>query len=124
VYLPTYRLQSSAAPGETPPPVSLPTALVEGTLVEDEGCIWVEADGSRWLVLWPNGSTAVVDGGQVVVRNDGHQAIVGTHVSGGGGEYRQEHYAFVVGLIGEPVPLPCQASGLYVLGYNLKTIAN
>lgn len=123
VYLPTYP-PANAAPGESARPISLPTALLEGTLVDDDGCLWIEDDVFRWLVLWPSGSSAVEDNGQVVVRSDGNRAAVGTQVSAGGGEYRQDNYNFVVELIGEQIPNRCRASGLYWLGYDVQTVGD
>lgn len=120
VYLPMYDLDR-AAPGESPGPVSRPTALLEGILIEDDGCLWVETDGVRSLMLWPVGSAAEVRDGRIVVRSDGNEAIADTAITGGGGEYGPDLYWFVVQLIGEEVPAACRASGSYWLGYDIRT---
>lgn len=99
-----------------------PTALLEGTLLEEDGCLWIESRDIRWLVLWPGGSSVVEEGEQIVVRNGGERAVVGSDVSAGGGEYGPEHYDFVVGLIGEEVPAACRVAGLYWLGYDVQTV--
>jgi hypothetical protein len=122
VFLPTYTLQSGG-PGQSQPPVTLPTGLLEGILVEEDGCLWVEADPFRSLVLWPTDSSAVIDDSdRVVVRNGGHEAIVGTAITAGGGEYTDEHYAFVVEILGEALPSACRASGLYWIGYEIQSV--
>lgn len=112
VYLPTYG-----------PLNGLPAALLEGTLIEDDGCLWIESERTRWLVLWPRGSAVVEDAGERVVRNGGQRAVIGTRVSAGGGEYGDGHYEFVVELIGEQISAPCREAGLYWLGYEVQTLA-
>lgn len=57
------------------------------------------------------------------VVNGNKRAVLGTHVSAVGGEYKQGHYDFVVELIGEDVPAPCQAAGQYWLGWQIRTVA-
>lgn len=104
IYLPTYGSMNA-----------MPAALLEGTLVEEDGCLWIEAGDDRWLVLWPGGTSVANDGGQLVVQSGGAQAVVGTRVSAGGGEYGPGNYRFVVELIGEEVPSACQQTGLYWL---------
>jgi hypothetical protein len=111
LFLPTYRPMNSA-----------PTALLEGTLVEDDGCLWIETDNGRHLMLWPEASSVLDGDGQRAVRNDGDVAIVGTRVSAGGGEYGTEHYEFVVELIGRDVPEPCRTSGKYWLCREVRTV--
>jgi hypothetical protein len=96
--------------------------LLEGVLIEDDGCLWVEGEGVRWLVLWPVGTSAVVEDYRIIVRNGGNEAVVGTPVTGGGGEYGENQYRFVVSLIGEEVPTACRASGFYWLGYDVQTV--
>ncbi len=121
-------------PGLTPSPVAsegiflpmyrpldgYPAALLQGTLVHDGGCLWIESGSTRLLVLWPSDTSVVAQGGQLVVRNAGQQAIVGTAVSAGGGEYYPENYDFVVGLIGQQVPPQCRGSDLYWLASSVE----
>ena len=106
VFLPTYRPMSGG-----------PLALIDGTLAEEDGCLWIDSVNGRHLVLWPSGSSVVDVDGQRVVHNDGNRAVVGTHVSAVGGEYGPENYRFVVELIGREVPEPCRATGRYWLGF-------
>ena len=106
IYFPTYGSMDA-----------LPVGVLEGTLVEDDGCLWLESDGSRWLVLWPNGAQAVEANVGVVVREGTNEAVVGEPIRLGGGEYGIEKYAFVADLIGEEVPPVCRESGLFWLGY-------
>lgn len=104
IYLPTYGSMNG-----------MPTALLEGTLIEEDGCLWIEAADDRWLVLWPSGTSVITDGGQLVVQSGAEPAVVGTRVSAGGGEYGPGNYRFVVELIGEEVPSACQQAGHYWL---------
>ena len=101
-----------------------PTAPVDGTLVESDGCLWVDAaaDGSRSLVLWPDNATLVEDDGRLVVRQAGNEAIVGQPMRATGGQYNHEdHYEFVIELIGEEIPEECQASHFWLV-YDANTV--
>ena len=111
LYFPTYG-----------PMNGLPTAELAGTLIEENGCLWVESDGSRWLVLWPGSARAVEADIGVVVREGTNEAVVGEPVRMGGGEYSDEHYEFVVDLIGEEIPPACRTSGLYWLGHEARAV--
>lgn len=104
IYLPTYGSMNA-----------MPAGLLEGTLIEDDGCLWIEAGDDRWLVLWPSGTSVANDGGQLVVQIGGETAVEGQRVSAGGGEYGPENYRFVVELIGEEVPTACRQAGRYFL---------
>lgn len=112
MFLPTYR-----------PLDALPAALLHGMLIEEGGCLWIEADGIRWLVLWPDGTYATVEDDQLVVYNGGERAVVGTRVSAGGGEYGPQDEAFVSDLIGEVLPTACRRTGLYWLGHSIRPAA-
>jgi hypothetical protein len=96
VFLPTYRAMDG-----------MPAAEIRGQLVERNGCLTIEADGERWLLLWPPGSSATLGADGLVVRSGGAQAVVGTAVVTGGGEYGPESRAFVADLIGTPPPAAC-----------------
>lgn len=74
------------------------------------------------LLLWPPGTSAQQLVDRLVVRNDGKEAVVGTRISAGGGQYGDDHDAFVRELVGEPIPDSCRASGLYWLGYEVQSI--
>ena len=102
VFLPTYR-----------PMNGYPAALIQGTLVEDNNCLYIDSNGERNLVLWPPGTSTALDGGQLVVRGAGQQVAVGTAVEAGGGQYKS--YNYVTGLIGESVPAACRGSDIYWL---------
>jgi hypothetical protein len=65
-----------------------PAALMAGVLEVRSGCIFVAADGDRWLLLWPDGYTAqLVDGGLEILDEDGRVvATEGERLRVGGGE--------------------------------------
>jgi hypothetical protein len=100
----------------TPPPTSevffptwqmdaRPEALVDGTLVEHDGCLFSSWGEGESLILWERGLSydgrAVLDaGGSVVAR-------VGEPFRGAGGYYAASDRAFVEDLIGEPIPERC-----------------
>jgi hypothetical protein len=70
-------------------PMDTPLALIDGVLVERAGCLFVERDDTRWLLLWPEGSSArlIVEGVVEVLDEDGE--VVGREggpVRFGGGE--------------------------------------
>ena len=77
----------------------------------------------RVLVLWPGGAQAVEADVGLVVRDGTNEAVVGEPVRMGGGEYSDEHYGFVVELIGEEIPPACREGGLYWLGYEARAAA-
>lgn len=96
---------------------ALPVGVLEGTLVEEDGCLLVEAGGSRWLVLWPGSARAVEADAGLVVRDGTNEAVVGEPIRLGGGEYGMDNYDFVVDLIDEEVPPACRESEQFWLGY-------
>ncbi len=99
-----------------------PAGELNGTLIEEDGCLWVDTGPSRSLILWPPEARVVDDGGVRAIHDRGDVAIVGEPVHLGGGEYSEEHYEFVVQLIGEDIPPACRAGGLYWLGYEAQTV--
>lgn len=111
VFLPTY-----------PPWDILPLGQIGGRLVEDNGCLWIENTG-RSLAIWPSGSRIERDGTSLVVVNTrGARAVVGTEVIGGGGEFGQENYAFVVETIGEEIPDECRGDDEYLIVYDVRPV--
>ncbi|MGH2680524.1 MAG: hypothetical protein ACRDG8_08600 [Actinomycetota bacterium] len=85
------------------PEGGVPTAIVQGVLVEDGRCLIVEANGVRTLVLWEVGwgfeEGALLDpAGEPVAR-------VGELIHGGGGYYSSR--AHFEELAGEQVPERC-----------------
>jgi hypothetical protein len=101
-----------------------PTALIIGTLIVRDGCIWIKTDdGGSDLVLWPQGvSLGVGPAGRIeVVGMPGATAPtpMGSTVEMGGGEYKDEQ--FVAQLIGESIPRTCRAER-YWLATELRTV--
>jgi hypothetical protein len=112
LYLPTHR-----------PMNAMPDGLVEGVLLEAGGCLWIEdADDARMLVLGPPGTTARQDEAGLAIDVQGEVLRLGMRISAGGGQYQAEHQAFVHDLIGEAVPEPCRATGMYWLAGNVSTL--
>jgi hypothetical protein len=72
-----------------PPSGSSMAALMEGTLVEVDGCLRIEDDhyADGWLVLWPFGSDIRVDNDRIEVINRNGQPVarVGERLRAGGG---------------------------------------
>lgn len=62
-------------------------ALLEGTLVAADGCLWIEAgDGSRHLVIWPSDTGRGMINGQPAVLGPGNELLAetGSHTMLGG----------------------------------------
>lgn len=79
-------------------------ALLTGTLTKGPGgCLYVEADGARALVLWRHGTTLSEDGQSV--SNDGKTITIGDHVEIGGG--------FVNRLPAAVLPTDCDGSSVF-----------
>lgn len=100
-----------------------PEALVSGTLVERDGCLFAASGDSASLILWERGLAyrggTVVDGGRVL-------AQVGEPFAGAGGYYSRSDLGFVEELIGEPVPercLPATDADGFVLAYDVGPAA-
>lgn len=96
-----------------PPANAIPAALLAGTLVLRDGCLWIETEPRQsYLALWPAGSYPVKSGNIVEVRaSDGTRlAAVGAVVVATGGELRDLDH--VSQLIGRDPPEACQA-GMY-----------
>lgn len=99
-----------------------PNAPVEGRLIEEGGCLWLErSDDQGGLLLWPSHAQLVEENGARVVRQDGFQAEVGQVMAATGGQYNHEdHYDFVVELIGQAIPAACR-SDYYWLAFDAYT---
>jgi len=106
VYVPTYGPMNGYPAGE-----------IQGTLVIDGGCLWIDGDRERSLVLWPDGTFVTEQG---VVSDGGQEFAFGVPVRLGGGQYGDDNYPFVVDLVGEEIPEPCREAGTYWLGYALQ----
>ena len=62
--------------------------LTEGTLVEDNGCLWIDEDsGYRWLVLWPEAAQLGSVGDRLAVTDGSNQVVVGERISAPGAGY-------------------------------------
>jgi hypothetical protein len=87
-----------------------PTGLLTGTLSLDDGCIFIEAHGDRWLALWP-WTVSVGANGSLAVEGNGVRVVEGVEFTVGGGEFNPtemvDHAEFVEGLIGQQVPEAC-----------------
>jgi hypothetical protein len=67
-----------------------PTALLDGTLQAEGGCVFLARDGERWLGLWPNDLRAELEGDRLQIV-DGHGRVLATEgepIQAGGGERR------------------------------------
>lgn len=114
VELPTYR-----------PLNGYPTALLEATLEKDSDCVYAAEpfSGTRYLVIWPPGTTlheynsseaAVIDGqGRVI-------ASIGEAVRLGGGEYAGHQLDFVRTLLATDIAAEC-VSGRYWLAATAQS---
>jgi len=85
-------------------------ALAEGTLEVEDGCLWLTLDDgrSRYLPIWPHGTSLVQDGADIVVASADRRAVlpVGSgHVILGGGESGPRQT--LEELIGQPIPDAC-----------------
>ena len=99
--LPTHRSTSES-----------PAALLEGTLALDGSCLVILGDrGQKWLPIWPPGfylaSTSLMD-----------ESGIGDTLSIGGGEYHENQWDFLAGLLATPVPSECRL-GTYWLASDV-----
>jgi len=86
--------QAAAPPGIFFPTFELggphPLAIIEGSLVEQDGCLFVTAHSERWLPLWPDGYSAKRSGDAIEVLSEDGRVIgrTGHPIRLGGGEAR------------------------------------
>jgi hypothetical protein len=59
-------------------------ALLAGTLVLDQGCLYADSDGQRWLPVFPSGGTEW-DATTQTLTMDGRAAVLGRTTEFGGG---------------------------------------
>jgi hypothetical protein len=96
-----------------------PAALLQGTLLERNGCVVLAGRSESVLLLWPEGySTRRDPDGSLVVLDDHGDRVgrMGDEVSLGGGlvgESRQ-HVEFAEKLIGQKIPGRCYADAYAV----------
>lgn len=85
---------------------AVPTGVVQGTLTEESGCVYIEGFDQLTLPVWEEG-LGFADGR--LLGSDGEPiAEVGEVVHGGGGLYGgAEGRAHLEDLAGEPIPERC-----------------
>jgi hypothetical protein len=90
-----------------------PTALIEGTLLARDGCVFIESEGQLLLVLWPEGFRIERNGKQLrILGGIGHpERRTGQPVELGGGG---TEFSFAEELIGEPIPSRCRAASYWI----------
>jgi hypothetical protein len=97
-----------------------PTAIVQGSLIEANRCLFLKANGGRTLILWEEGLGFEDD----ALLNAGGDPIasVGETIHGGGGYFGDlRHFE---DLAGEPVPERCVPAGdgdRFALIYDVET---
>jgi len=92
---------------------SYPSALIEGTLQERDGCVFIESEENLVLVLWPEGFRVERDGAELrIVGGIGHpEHSTGQPLELGGGS---ADLPFAQELIGEQIPARCRAAGYWI----------
>ena len=85
----------------------VPTGIVQGILVEEDRCLFVEANGQRTLVLWEAGMG--YEDGTLFDRRGDPIVRVGELIHGGGGYYGDR--AHMERLSGESIPERCILGG-------------
>jgi hypothetical protein len=85
---------------------AVPGGIVQGVLVETDGCVYISANGQRTLPVWEEG-LGFADG--TLLGSDGEpRAEVGDVVHGGGGWYGgADGRAHVEDLAGKRIPDRC-----------------
>jgi hypothetical protein len=110
LFVPTHRLGTQGG---------LPGAVLEGILVERDGCLAIETrEGQRFLALWPDGYRVAVGSGTInVLRVVGRSvATVGRPITASGGEYGRDQEALVRSLIGRAIPDACRRDRYWLVG--------
>jgi hypothetical protein len=86
--------QATAPPGIFFPTFELggdvPAGIIEGSLAEQDGCLFVTSHFERWLLLWPDGYSAKRTGDAIEVLSEDGRVIgnTGDRIRLGGGEAR------------------------------------
>ena len=84
-----------------------PSAIVQGVLVEQDRCLFLEVNGTRALVIWEGGlgfeDNALLDSAGDPI------ASVGETIHGGGGYFGDRGH--IENLAGEPIPERCVPVG-------------
>ena len=95
---------------------AVPTGIIEGSLEEKDGCLFVTSGSDRWLLLWPDGYSAMRADGAIEISNENDRVIgrTGGPIRLGGGEARPIEVggvaavdAWAEGLTGENAPEKC-----------------
>jgi hypothetical protein len=89
---------------------AVPAGIVQGTLVEDDGCLYVERNDQRTLVAWEDGMG--FEDGRLLATSGYPIAQVGEVIHGGGGYYDSAlGRSHVEELSGESIPQRCIPDG-------------
>jgi hypothetical protein len=86
----------------------VPAGEVEGTLIQDDRCLYVEANDQRTLVVWEDGMG--FEDGTLLDGSGAPIAQVGQVIHGGGGYYGRNR-SHIEDLSGESVPQRCFPTG-------------
>ncbi len=84
-----------------------PTAIVAGTLVEENDCLFIDGNGVRTLVVWEEGMG--YEGGALLDEGGAPIARLGEMIHGGGGYYSDRTH--IERLTEETIPNRCVLDG-------------
>lgn len=103
---------------------AVPGGIVQGTLVEDDRCLFVERNGLRTLVAWEDGMG--FEDGTLLDTSGSPIARVGEVIHGGGGYYGGAlGKSHIQELSGESIPDRCIPDGptgdAYAIIYEVKS---
>lgn len=94
-----------------------PLGAIVGTVVLEDGCLWIVPDHAQWrlLAIWPAGSTPQRSDGTIDIRDAKGErlASAGERLTFGGGERIDP--ADIASLIGREPPPPCRGSRAWMV---------
>jgi hypothetical protein len=103
------------------PMQQLPTGALDGDVILNGDCFYLDTGGQTYLLLWPSSYSRSADDPTVVLDGSDEQIVrAGMHAEFGGGEYGQEHRSFVEGLIGQRIPAECPARQFWLVTGRLS----
>lgn len=89
---------------------AVPGGIVQGTLIEDDRCLYVEANEQRTLVAWEDGMG--FEDGSLLATSGSPIARVGEVIHGGGGYYGGDlGRSHIEELSGQSIPEICIPNG-------------
>ncbi|WP_183254068.1 hypothetical protein [Brevundimonas basaltis] len=92
------------------------TPLLAGTVILDDGCLYVaQPGGPRRYVIWPYGTRVETSGGRLVLVNGRTRVAVGDEVALGGGSFPADAPGASV-FAAPPPPARCVGAGEEVFG--------